>query len=552
MRGARKGQASMEQLILAAIGIAFIAVLFYFSFNIASDSVRVSQARDMVQKLSNSADYMYSLGPGSSEYVSIYAPEGILLTGITNNTVHVRISLSSGESDLFIEGKPALIGEIPTSPGPHNVLVTHLDSHKVMFGNTVLSCSPHSLTMNFIQGQNGTGSILVRNIGEYGVSSINAVSDGNLADIMQFSQPASTLDPEENSSISLTFTIPQVKKTGSYSTMILVSGDIDKNGTRFIAECASTVTAVIGRSRPPDGDGPIITAIRHNPRNPTIFSTTTIRATADETTTGGGYIALCELELDGSGIWNVMEPTDGAYNDIKEVVTYSINPLPEGPHTVRVRCIDDEWNTGPARSEDFIVYLYTKEVLFVTSGSTPSSEEQLWMDWLGNHSSVEGFAWNYDVVSSAAVAGGSVNMSKYQVTAIANYNSAATSELLTYKSTGHYIVLLGSSMSNGPGELGISGGGKSYIIDTLYVNNEHYITEGYTIDLGYQITNGSYAIWTDKLVDAILVLSESKHDYFSVGEGASIITYGITRPDMMTADGDIFATRVFDQALLNS
>lgn len=553
----KKGQASLEQLIILGIALTFVAAAFYIAISMSSDNIRAVQANDMVNKLSTSADYVYSMGAGSRETVSIYVPEGVVHTDIDNNTVKVRISQTSGESDIYEDAKPALIGSIPTTPGHHEVLVTHMESGKVMFGKNMLYCSPVALTKSFIQGQNGTDSIFIKNVGDFVLENISARVEGDVTDLMTLSQPASMLNQLESTNSGLNFTVAPEKKPGSYSGLVTVTADVVGNNMTSTAECSSLVTVFVISSTPPDTEGPPVIFIGHSPRNPSVYSTVTIRATADDETTGDSIIETCQVELDGSGIWNEMIPTDGAYDDSREGVKYTFSPLGEGDHYVMVRCMDEYFNIGPERQENFTVKYYIKEILFVTMDSTPNSYEQLWIDWITAHSSEEGFAWNYDIVTRDDVKSGAVNPEDYQVVAMADYpNSDATlnSKLTDYRATAHYVLLLGNAMKFGVPALGVgSGNSGAHSRNDLRVQTNHYITDGYNILQVYTITASDYDIYYHASFEAMNVLSMSTADgRIVVGDSSFVLTYGPTRPDMFVTDGEVFATRVIDHALLES
>ncbi len=553
----KKGQASLDQLIIVAIGITLITIIFYFSINLSSDSMRISQAKDMVEKLSKSADHVYSLGRGSRDVISVYVPDGLVSTNISNNMVHMRVSTSSGESDIFSETKPALIGELPTTPGKHEILVTHTESGKILFGENVLYCSPAALTRTFMQGENGTASIFIQNVGEYELENILALLEGNLDDLMSMTQPDGHLYEEESSSVGLGFSVPVEQTPGSYSGTVTISADEMKNGSYAMTECATTITLFVTSSEPPDNEGPIVISIGNRPRNPSVFSTIRVQATGDDATTGGSPIYECQMELDNSGIWNFMVPIDGAYGEVREGAQYTMEPLSEGYHEVSVRCIDDYFNVGPERKDNFTVKFYIKEILFVTVNGMPSPEEQLWIDWVATHNSYEGFAWNYDVISSADLTNWTVDPGDYQVVAMADYpntDTALDAALMDYRATGHYVLLLGNAMKYGVTNLGVgTGNAASHSKNALKVQTTHYITEGYEVAQIYNITNESYGIYYHPSFEAINVLSmEDQDGRIVVGESSYVLTNGATRPDMFTTDGEIFALRVFDYALLNS
>jgi|GEM_PF-2744717 len=555
--GSRRGQASIEQLIVLALGIGMVTLIFYYSVNFSTDNIRISQAQDMVEKLSKSADYVYSLGPGSKDVVDVYVPDGIVYTRIDNNTIHVRLSLSSGDSDVFSDTRPVVIGEIPPTPGHHQITVTHTQGGKVMLGEGSLYCSPFTITKSIVQGSNASDFISIRDIGDYTIENITATLEGFITDMTALTQPAPSLDPLETTTAGLNFIVPALKEPGSYSGMVTVRGDILGNITTTAAECSTFITLFVLSSKPPDDAGPIVTVLTHKPKNPSVYTQVTIRATGDDTATGGSDVIGCQAELDGSGIWNEMLPVDGKFDETIESGEYVMGPLGEGDHFVRVRCIDEYMNIGPEKQDNFTVRYYKKEILFITDGATPNALEQLWLNWLANHSSNEGYVWNYDIVPRANITAGTVNASSYQVVMFADYPNTDTvlnARMTEYRNTGHYILLLGQAMKYGVTNLGAaSGNSGAHSRNALKVQIDHYITTGYAIYGYYNVTVSSWDIYYHPSFTAMSILSmDESDDRTVVGDAGYIVTYGPTRPDGFTADGNAFATRVIDHALLES
>ena len=89
-----RGASSIEYLFITGIAISALAIIVLISMNTGSDSIRVAQAKDSVEKLALPADYVYSLGPGSRETVSVYLPQGIDFINISEDRIHMRVALS--------------------------------------------------------------------------------------------------------------------------------------------------------------------------------------------------------------------------------------------------------------------------------------------------------------------------------------------------------------------------------------------------------------------------------------------------------------------------
>lgn len=130
----RKGQTSIEQLLITGISLTFIALLFYVSMTFVSDNIRITQANDAIMKLKNAADYVYSTGPGSKTTVLLIIPEGVQFINASGKRIDMRFSISSGESDAFVNTKANVNGTITTTGGAQTITVTLTNSSIVQFG----------------------------------------------------------------------------------------------------------------------------------------------------------------------------------------------------------------------------------------------------------------------------------------------------------------------------------------------------------------------------------------------------------------------------------
>lgn len=120
----KKGQASLEQLVVTGIGIAFIAIFFYVALNFATDNVHASQAKDTVDKIAKAADYVYALGPDSKTTIDVYMPGGIESIEVSGNRVYMRISLPSGDADVFANTQAQLNGTLHAIAGAQEITLT--------------------------------------------------------------------------------------------------------------------------------------------------------------------------------------------------------------------------------------------------------------------------------------------------------------------------------------------------------------------------------------------------------------------------------------------
>ncbi|VVB73428.1 Uncharacterised protein [uncultured archaeon] len=133
---ARKGQTSLELMIVTAIGLAIVGAIFAISITYASDTTRSAQASDAVEKIVKSADLVYALGPGSKTSVDVLMPDGIRNASVYDSRVVIRVGLSSGDADVFSLARENLSGSLTNRSGRQTVTLTVNSSGSVIVNST--------------------------------------------------------------------------------------------------------------------------------------------------------------------------------------------------------------------------------------------------------------------------------------------------------------------------------------------------------------------------------------------------------------------------------
>ncbi len=391
------GQASFEQLIVIALGLALISVMFYLAATYTSDSLRISQAEDAVGQLAAAADYVYSLGPNSKEYVDVYLPEGIRNIIIDGKRLVISIDTSSGSSDLFATTRSDLIGTLPTARGKQKILVQYLESGKVLIGEAGLSCSPSVLTRTFNASQGGTDSISLSNNAEFNISNITVLFEGTATSLATVTPPPDTLAPGANGSVTVTYSVPAGWPAGTYSGTVLFESANDGAcvtnvnihvqgektcGGLCIAQgytegtCRDSLPSCIANSEDHsasndyaclsptpvcccgptlDNQGPVVSIINSTPLNATSTTQITINAVCNDSLTGGSYISSAQVRID-NGNWSNLSAVDGAFMDATvENVNASVGAFATGQHVAWVQCTDSAGNAGPVSYYYFTV-----------------------------------------------------------------------------------------------------------------------------------------------------------------------------------------------------
>ena len=92
------------------MGLALISFTFYLAMNYSSDSTKISQAKDAVERLAASADHVYALGPNSKEYITVYLPEDLTSGSVSGKNIIITLPTTGGKTDVYATSKAELIG----------------------------------------------------------------------------------------------------------------------------------------------------------------------------------------------------------------------------------------------------------------------------------------------------------------------------------------------------------------------------------------------------------------------------------------------------------
>ncbi|MFA6213975.1 MAG: vWA domain-containing protein [Candidatus Micrarchaeia archaeon] len=383
-----KAQASLEQLVVIAIGLALVAFTFYIAVNYSSDSTRISQAKDTVERLAASADHVYALGPNSKEYVTVYLPDDLTAASISGRNIILTMPTTGGTTDVYATSKAELIGAFPHYRGKQKVLVEYLLSGKVRIGEAGLVCQPSALTRTFNAGDSGTDTIVVANTADYNITGINASITGT--SIAAIGSPSSDhLASGENGSLSVSYSVPAGQASGTYGASVTVEAGnggacttqvtVNVNGVVTCPNMCASEGYLTGTCREaeqscaasgedyhiendgacaepaphcccwPSTDelGPLAVNLTLAPGNATTTDNITISATCTDLGRGNLFIKSAEIQLDG-GNASPMSPASGSFfSAVVQGVKKDYGPLMGGQHIAIVSCTDTANKTGP-------------------------------------------------------------------------------------------------------------------------------------------------------------------------------------------------------------
>lgn len=386
----KKGQSSLEQLVVVGTGIAFIAIAFYLAATYSADSTRISQAQDAVGRLAAAADYVYALGPNSKEYVDVFLPSEIDSWNITGKVIVTKILTSSGGTDVSAYSKADLVGTLPGYRGRQKILVEYLPSGKVRIGAAGLVCTPTAISRSFNAGDSGSDTITVSNTAAYNVTGIAGSVSGGGGMVSVSLQPPESLASGGSGGLSMAYSVPPEQASGAYGATVTVDSDnggacttqitLNVNGVTTCATLCAAQTYQSGSCRSSssqcsangedyrpendascsgtpstpkcccfpsdDAQGPLVTYINSTP-NATTTTDVRINATCNDTGRGDNYIGSAEVQVD-FGSWNAASPSSGSFSSaVVQDVYRQVGFLVGGQHIAAVKCTDTVNNTGP-------------------------------------------------------------------------------------------------------------------------------------------------------------------------------------------------------------
>jgi uncharacterized protein (UPF0333 family) len=122
----KKAQVSAEYLILLSFILAFTLVMFVLLQSYgqeAKDSIRLTQADQIAQKLVDTAEEVFYLGEPSKITVRISMPENVESVSIGNKELYFVINTQQGNNEVGCISKINITGSLPLSPGNYDVVV---------------------------------------------------------------------------------------------------------------------------------------------------------------------------------------------------------------------------------------------------------------------------------------------------------------------------------------------------------------------------------------------------------------------------------------------
>ena len=121
-----KAQVSVEYLIIVSFAIMVLIPYILYLNDLSqsySESNKLTVAKNSVDKLGQTVDWVFSQGEGAKTRIDVLVPEGVESIEFIGRTISWKVRTSAGVSDVYYIAVANVTGSMSTSPGYRNVLV---------------------------------------------------------------------------------------------------------------------------------------------------------------------------------------------------------------------------------------------------------------------------------------------------------------------------------------------------------------------------------------------------------------------------------------------
>jgi hypothetical protein len=122
-----RGQVAIEYMIVVSFALMVIIPYALYLQDVSTSFARdndLSMASNDVQRIGQTADWVYSQGPPSKMQLTLSIPSGVEDITFVNKTMTWRMRVGSGYSDIYYNSVAPLNGSLPTVEGYYNILVS--------------------------------------------------------------------------------------------------------------------------------------------------------------------------------------------------------------------------------------------------------------------------------------------------------------------------------------------------------------------------------------------------------------------------------------------
>jgi hypothetical protein len=121
-----KAEVAVEYLVIVTFAIMVLIPYILYLNDVSqgySETNKLTIARNSVDKLGQTADWVYSQGEGARTKIDVLVPDGVESIEFMNRTINWKVRTSAGISDVYYVAVANVTGSIPTTPGYKSILI---------------------------------------------------------------------------------------------------------------------------------------------------------------------------------------------------------------------------------------------------------------------------------------------------------------------------------------------------------------------------------------------------------------------------------------------
>jgi uncharacterized protein (UPF0333 family) len=123
-----RAQVALEYLLLIGIVIAVTVPFFYYASTTMTQNIKMNEAATAVNKIVETADFLYALGPGSQEEILVKFPKGTKLIVIEGKEIILKLEIFEDVSDVVGYSKANMEGDLIAKSGPWHIILENEDN----------------------------------------------------------------------------------------------------------------------------------------------------------------------------------------------------------------------------------------------------------------------------------------------------------------------------------------------------------------------------------------------------------------------------------------
>jgi uncharacterized protein (UPF0333 family) len=129
-----KAQAAFEYMAIAMLVLGFLIPIWIYMTGVQTQSkteMSLSYSKLAVERVAETADFVYSQGPPANMKIRVYVPSGIESYMITNDTIDLKVRYGSDLTDIFAMTKAnlTLTATFPTKEGTYWINIEAVENY---------------------------------------------------------------------------------------------------------------------------------------------------------------------------------------------------------------------------------------------------------------------------------------------------------------------------------------------------------------------------------------------------------------------------------------